>query len=40
VQAAAITAATFTGYMHWATETSDETPLPTVRAALDALSML
>jgi AcrR family transcriptional regulator len=40
VQAAAITAATFTGYMHWATETADPTPLPSVRRALDALGDL
>lgn len=40
VQAAAITAATFTGYMHWATETGDPTPLPSVQRALDAISAL
>jgi AcrR family transcriptional regulator len=40
VQAAAITAASFTGYMHWATETSDRTPVTSVRRALDALTDL
>jgi AcrR family transcriptional regulator len=40
VQAAAITAATFTGYMHWATATFDPTPLPSVRRALDAVCEL
>ena len=40
VQAAAITAATFTGYLHWATATSDATPVPSVRRALAAVSEL
>ncbi|GAB7005449.1 hypothetical protein JCM18899A_29220 [Nocardioides sp. AN3] len=40
VQAAAITAAAFTGYLHWATETSDPTPLTSVRGALDAVRAL
>jgi AcrR family transcriptional regulator len=38
VQSSAITAAAFTGYLHWATETSDATPLPSVRRALDAVA--
>jgi AcrR family transcriptional regulator len=40
VQAAAITAASFTGYLHWATQTTDATPLPSVRRALDAIKAL
>lgn len=40
VQSAAITAAAFTGYLHWATETTDETPLPSVRRALDTVTDL
>ena len=40
VQAAAITAAAFTGYLHWATETSDESPSRSVRHALDAVAAI
>jgi AcrR family transcriptional regulator len=40
VQAAAITAAAFTGYLHWATETSDDSPVESVRRALAALTDL
>jgi TetR/AcrR family transcriptional regulator, regulator of mycofactocin system len=39
-QAAAITAAGFTGYLHWATATSDPTPAQAVRRALEAISWL
>lgn len=40
VQAAAITAASFTGYLHWATQTSDASPVASVRRALDAVRAL
>ncbi|MDH2413833.1 helix-turn-helix domain containing protein [Nocardioides sp. CER19] len=40
VQAAAITAAAFTGYLHWATATSDPTPAEAVRRSLEAVSWL
>ncbi|GAA1964979.1 hypothetical protein GCM10009798_26530 [Nocardioides panacihumi] len=40
VQAAAITAATFTGYLHWATRTTDTAPLESVRRSLAALTSM
>jgi AcrR family transcriptional regulator len=40
VQAAVITAASFTGYLHWATQTADPTPVASVQRALDAASSL
>jgi AcrR family transcriptional regulator len=40
VQATALVAASFTGYLHWATQTSDPTPVESVRRALDAVSAL
>ena len=40
VQAAAITAATFTGYLFWATRTTDAAPLESVRRSLAALTSI
>lgn len=40
VQASAITAAAFTGYLHWATVSTDPAPLGTIRKALAALDDL
>jgi AcrR family transcriptional regulator len=40
VQAAAITAGAFTGYLHWATATTDEKPFESVRRALTAVAEL
>ncbi|SFC83996.1 transcriptional regulator, TetR family [Nocardioides terrae] len=39
-QAAAITAAAFTGYLYWATSTTDPAPLGSVRRALEAVGEL
>ena len=38
VQGTTIAAAAITGYLHWATATSDETPTESVRRALDAVA--